>query len=366
MKIAFDHQTFTLQAFGGISRYFTQLAFEFIARRHEVRIFAPLYQNRYIGELPAGVVRGHQLQRFPRKTTTPILHLNRVLTGPLIRHWAPDVLHETYYTQRSRVIGRRPTVVTVYDMIHEIFTENVPAGDPTTQQKRDAVARADRVICISKNTRDDLVRLFGVDERKLDVVHLAFDPFPPSDVPPALPALKRPFLLFVGHRGGYKNFANLLHAVAASSRLAQEFDIVAFGGPPLSDGELQSIGSLGLRPEQVHYLRGGDDMLAVLYARAQALVYPSRYEGFGIPPLEAMTYECPVICSHASSLPEVAGEAAEYFSPLDVDDMRQAIERVVFSDTRSAELRVAGLQRCAQFSWSRCAEQTLAIYESLR
>lgn len=366
MKIAFDHQTFTLQAFGGISRYFTQLAFEFIARQHEVRIFAPLYQNRYIGELPAGVVRGRHLQRFPRKTTTPTLHLNRLLTGPLIRQWAPDVLHETYYTQRSRVIGRRPTVVTVYDMIHEIFAENVPAGDPTTRQKRDAVARADRVICISKNTRDDLVRLFGVDERKLDVVHLAFDPFPPNDVPPALPALERPFLLFVGHRGGYKNFTNLLRAVAASNRMAQELDIVAFGGPPLSDDETKLINSLGLRPGQVHYLRGADAMLAGLYTRARALVYPSRYEGFGIPLLEAMTYECPVVCSRASSLPEVAGEAAEYFSPLDVDDMRQAIERVVFSDMRCAELRAAGLYRCAQFSWSRCAEQTLAIYESLR
>lgn len=365
MKIAFDHQTFTLQAVGGISRYFTQLAQEFIKRQHEVRIFAPIYQNRYVGELPAGVVRGRQLQRYPRRTTTPILHLNRLLTRPLIRHWAPDVLHETYYTQRTRVIGSRPTVITVYDMVHEIFAESVPAGDPTTRQKREAVARADRVICISRNTRDDLVRLFGVDERKVDVVHLAFDSFPTCRPLPALPAFDRPFLLFVGHRGGYKNFENLLRAVAASSRLAHGFNIVAFGGPPPDDDELQLIASLGLRAGQVRYLRGGDDMLQGLYARARALVYPSRYEGFGIPLLEAMAYECPVVCSHASSLPEVAGEAAEYFTPLDVDDIRQAIERVVFSDTRSAELRVAGLLRCAQFSWSRCAEQTLAIYKSL-
>jgi glycosyltransferase involved in cell wall biosynthesis len=225
--------------------------------------------------------------------------------------------------------------------------------------------RADRVICISENTRNDLIRLFDADERKVEVVHLAFDRFAPADTPAPLPELDRPFLLYVGHRGGYKNFANFLRAVMASGHLAKDVDIVAFGGPPFAPGEKLFISSLGFRPDQVRYLRGGDDLLAALYTRARALVYPSRYEGFGIPPLEAMSYECPVICSNTSSLPEVVGTAGEYFSPLDVDDMRQAIERVVYSEVRTAELRVAGLKRSAQFSWTRCAEQTLAVYKSV-
>jgi len=106
--------------------------------------------------------------------------------------------------------------------------------------------------------------------------------------------------------------------------------------------------------------------MAHLYATAAAFVYPSIYEGFGIPPLEAMSVGCPVICSNSSSLPEVVGDAAELFDPLDEEQLRRAMERVVTSEGLRKELIARGRQRCTAFSWERCTQETLAIYRKLR
>jgi glycosyltransferase involved in cell wall biosynthesis len=115
----------------------------------------------------------------------------------------------------------------------------------------------------------------------------------------------------------------------------------------------------------VHLTADSDASLAALYIGATAFVYPSLYEGFGIPVLEAMTLGCPVLCSDSSSLPEVAGDAAEYFDPARTDSLRAALESVVGSATRRAELASRGRARAALFSWERCARETLAVYRSV-
>jgi glycosyltransferase involved in cell wall biosynthesis len=177
-------------------------------------------------------------------------------------------------------------------------------------------------------------------------------------------SLEKPFLLYVGYRGGYKNFAALLRAYARSPLLRREFLVVCFGGGRFKERELRQISEQNVQRDNVRYLSGSDDLLAALYAAAAALVYPSLYEGFGMPPLEAMSMGCPVVCSNASSLPEVVGEAAEFFDPLREDDLVAAIERVVTSDERRQALVASGRDKCAMFSWQRCVEETMAIYEN--
>jgi glycosyltransferase involved in cell wall biosynthesis len=112
-------------------------------------------------------------------------------------------------------------------------------------------------------------------------------------------------------------------------------------------------------------MNGNDRKLASFYSGAALFVYPSLYEGFGIPPLEAMSMDCPVVCSNNSSIPEVVGDAAEYFDPNDTESIRKAMELVLNSTARQAELINKGQIRCTQFSWERCAEETLAIYRNL-
>lgn len=284
--------------------------------------------------------------------------LNRLLDGPSMRWWKPDIVHETYYLRAASGVRGAPLVLTVYDMIHELFS----SGDPTSAMKRQAVARADHIICISRSTQRDLVSLFGVDERKTSVTLLGVDPPLPGDGNGV--RSERPFLLFVGGRAGYKNFEGFLKAVAASSLLRREMDIVAFGGGAFTPGEMQAIDALGFSG-QVTYASGDDRLLGDYYRRAAALVYPSLYEGFGLPPLEAMSYDCAVLCSNTSSLPEVVGDAAELFDPKDEMAIANAIEKVVASPSRRDELLEKGRERVREFTWRKCARETLAVYKSV-
>jgi glycosyltransferase involved in cell wall biosynthesis len=281
----------------------------------------------------------------------------------MLRRHSPDIVHRTYYAPGQPAIEGARTVITVYDMIHERFHEQM-ADDANAHGKRAAIAAADHAICISECTRRDLIELFDVDPAKTSVVHLGFD-LMPAGAGPTLATPGREFLLYVGQRAGYKNFGGLLAALAGSPRLSASFDIVCFGGGDFNAAERQAIAAAGLKPGQVRQLGGTDAVLAQLYAQAAVFVYPSLYEGFGIPPLEAMSFGCPVVCGEVASLPEVAGDAASYFQPDEPESLAAAIERVVAQPDYRADLVSRGHQRLKLFSWQRCAEQTFGIYERL-
>ena len=364
MRIAFDYQVFGLQKYGGISRYFFEVARQ-LAREPDVQasVLAPLYINGYLGaaQTPLRVV-GRQVPNWPR-TGRLVGYANRLVFPPLVRRFNPDIVHETYYS-RSRTAPSGPKVVlTVLDMIHERFPGSFSSRDITFSAKAPAVARADHVICISHNTRKDLIELFGTDPAKISVVHLGFSLT--SAVADGPAPRSRPYLLYVGARGGYKNFAALLAAYASSTRLREAFDLVAFGGTPFSPGEIAEIGRLGLDTDRVVRIGGDDAMLAMYYRRAALFVYPSIYEGFGIPPLEAMSFDCPVVSHNASSIPEVVGDAAQLTDCGDPEALRASIEQVVDDSGRRAELVALGRQRLTHFSWERCAAETLAVYRGL-
>lgn len=366
MRIAFDYQTFTLQSYGGISRYFTKLTQELLRLEQQVQIFAPLHQNTYLASLPKSVVNGRRILHYPSKTTRLFLEYNRIISRHQLSHWKPDLVHETYYSRWGSAPKGCPTVVTVYDMIHELYSNYFSKFDGTTKIKKNAVNRADHVICISENTRNDLVRLFNIPAKKISVVLLGFDQFiTEKSLADNLFSAPKPYLLYVGARGGYKNFSRFLRAVSASEILMKDFNVVAFGSSTFSNAELAFIASLGFAENQVQHVGGDDALLGSYYSAARAFIYPSLYEGFGIPPLEAMAHGCPVISSNASSMPEVIGAACVYFNPIDIGDMRQAIESVVYSDAKVSALKVLGAERLAFFSWSKCARETLDIYRSL-
>jgi glycosyltransferase involved in cell wall biosynthesis len=366
MKIAYDSQIFAVQKYGGISRYFARLVENLSVMQQQVRVFAPIHCNRHLAEVSDDLVQGRFISRYPPKTARLICAWDRFSSQGAIARWQPEILHETYYARKSVVSNSCPVVVTVLDMIHDLFPANFASDDPTVSIKRAAVDRADHVICISHNTKMDLMRLYGTAAGKISVVHLGFDDFSQPgrtmefDTPSG-----RPFILYVGSRGGYKNFPGLLNAVAASARLSAEFDIVAFGGGRFTADEMKSISALGFAENQVLYRGGSDDLLGNLYSSASAFVYPSLYEGFGIPPLEAMAHRCPVVCSNTGPMPEVVADAAELFDPDDRMAFCDALENVILSPDRSLELVDAGTQRITQFSWAKCSQQTLDVYRKL-
>ncbi len=364
MQIIYDHQIFLAQKYGGISRYFSELANHIANEKSaEVTIISPVYVNAYLASRsPKVQVAGFKMPAI-RFTGRIYRAINRALEGPLVHWFKPDLVHETYYASAPAKPRRYKIVLTVHDMIHELFPEDFSTNDSTRNCKASAVARADHIICISEHTRRDLIRILGVPHEKTSVIHHGFSLRPTGAR--VDPPVRRPFLLYVGARGGYKNFASLLRAYAASGRLMKDFDLLAFGGGPINAKEAELIRQLGIAPENLRQLQGGDDVLEGLYRRAAAFVYPSLYEGFGIPPLEAMSYDCPVVCSNASSIPEVVGDAAMLFDPNSTEDFGQALSAVLNDDGLRQELIEKGRARTKEFSWAKCAQQTTAVYEQV-
>ncbi|MDD5580246.1 MAG: glycosyltransferase family 1 protein [Methylobacter sp.] len=363
MKIAFDSQIFTMQEHGGISRYACNLATQLATVQGvNVKVCAPFHINAYLDEMPAGLVWGVRVPKI-RNMGRMVGLTSSWISRFAMAGFAPQIVHETYFAQSSVAPKSARRVITVYDMVHERFTSVFPKDDRTVEFKKTAITRADHVICISENTRRDLLDLIPIPPQRVSVVHLGFEPFAflgQHNVP-----IEAPYVLYVGGRGGYKNFKGLLEAYASSNWLKNNIRIVCFGDGPLRIGELELMGKLGISNHQVVQVSGSDEQLAGYYQNAAAFVYPSLYEGFGIPPLEAMSLQCPVICSNTSSIPEVVGDAGEYFEPAQIDSMRVAMETVLQSSERRNALIQRGLKKCAEYSWERCAEETLAVYRSL-
>lgn len=366
MKIAFDQQVFLLQEYGGISRYFCSLAREFSARAEmQARIFAPLHFNRNLESLEPELWSGRGLPRLHPKLARLAMMASKALAHREISRFKPDIVHETYFSEDDfRPNGAR-RVLTVYDLIHERYADMFVNSAGTIGPKKIAANRADHVICISESTRRDVVEYCNVPEERTSVIYLGVDVAFTQTITKSQRCHSRPFLLYVGARGGYKNFERLLRAFARSERFRREFDLLCFGGGPLTAFERELAAASGLRSEQVIQMGGGDDVLATLYQQAAAFIYPSLYEGFGIPPLEAMAVGCPVICSNSSSLPEVVGSAAETFDPTDEDAMLHAMEHVLDSPSRCRALAEAGRARFPLFTWEKCARETEALYRKL-
>jgi glycosyltransferase involved in cell wall biosynthesis len=367
MKIAYDSQIFCSQSYGGISRYFCEIAMR-IAREPgvQVSIAAPMYTNAYLTNMPANIVSGF------RAPAANHFHAVRRRFGMafgdlMLRAMAPDIVHETYYYKYGLGPRCARRVLTIYDMIHEKFASSFLHTDKTAQYKALAAERADHVICISESTRRDAFEILGLSPSKTSVIYLGFDLMKGTNgrVKGMVAPISEPFLLYVGNRGGYKNFLRLLEAYGTSAQLKARYKLICFGGGAFKADELKTMQTLGLDSDRVRQLAGDDQLLAKFYECAGAFIFPSLYEGFGIPPLEAMSHDCPVVCSNTSSIPEVVGDAGEYFDPGDVEAIRLAIERVVMSDSHRKLLIAKGRARLKCFSWDQCAAETLDIYRKL-
>lgn len=360
MKVLFSHDIFVMQRHGGASRVFAGLHGALLAHGVASRVAAGLHINTYLAGQSgvAGV-------RVPGLTSPAMLRAYGICNAPLERAvvaaWRPSVYHLTYFPRRTER-PKSPVAVTVLDMIHERYPEQFPPEDHTSERKRHWVGAADIVFTISQRTKDDLVSAFSVAEEKVVVVHPGVRAPAPGG---ALDARRfGDYLLYVGERGiGYKNFDGLVRAMARSE-VASGCNLVCFGGRPLTSEERALLSRLGLLGKTT-MVNGEDGELAALYAGARALVYPSKYEGFGFPPLEAMTAGCPVACARAGSLPEVVGDAALLFDPDDVDDIAAALDRVVADEGLRSRLLASGAIRSATFTWERAAQETVEGYRRL-
>ena len=365
VKIAYDPQVFSFQVYGGVSRYICEIA-SIISQSPsvKVKIIAPFSVCKYLDKLNRDIVVGFKAPNY--KLLKIFFRCLSMVFGHLyLLFLQPEIIHETYYSPYALGPKKSKRILTVHDMIHEKVSAANFLWDRASKYKAIAVQRADHIICVSEATKKDLMDLFGVDSEKITVIHHGYTVKKNITVKSIDIDLPSSFLLYVGHRRGYKNFNKFLKAYTQSNKINRELDIVCFGGEALSAEELALCGQLGIPPEKIIQLAGCDEVLMHLYQNAKAFIYPSLYEGFGLSPLEAMSNDCVVICSNAGPIPEVVGDAGEYFDPNDVENIKRAMEKVLFNEERSLELKVLGRQRIKNFSWERCAAETMDTYRKL-
>ena len=362
MKIAFDDDIFVRQVFGGISKYFVELSSNIQLLGNDVKIYSPFHQNQYLKEKRELISSNCFLSEFTPSKTKSNYFFNKINRIGL-PCWGPDIIHQTFYRKRFNI--NKPHIITIHDLIHEMFHSSINNSDQIIKLKLGAINAAERIICVSESTKNDLLNYYKLDPDRIDVVYHGVTKVDYTQLEDYVTQKYTfPFLLYVGNRGGYKNFIWMLRAISKSRKIKDDFKIILFGGGSLTQVEKEEIVNLKFNFLDVLQVDGDDRLLHFLYSKASALIYPSLYEGFGLPVLEAMINNCPVICSNTSSIPEVAGNAAIYFNPRDENDFIEKCESSLYSSSVLSNKIALGCQQINKFRWDTCAKNTLEVYAS--
>lgn len=363
MRILYDNEIFIRQEYGGISRYYFELIRRLSAKADiNIKVYKGFNINKYDLESYSNErleIIGRKIPTVP-KTKYIIGKLQKPLFRRQYRKTNFDIFHSTYYNN----IKKKPetnNIVTILDFTHEKYPGYFSRLDTTEKDKRISVETSDGIICISESTKIDLLNLYKIDENKVRVIHLGNSL---NTEPSTEPHFKFPYILYVGDRRRYKNFNNFIKGYANSGKLKKNLQIVCFGGGAFSNEELNLFKNLMIE-SLVHQTSGDDKKLANIYNFAFMFIYPSFYEGFGITLLEAMHYECPILASNRSSLPEIGGNAAEYFDPENTDEITYKMESVFEDIELRKTLIKKGLEREKLFSWDKCAEETYNFYKEI-
>lgn len=353
MKLFFDSQIFSWQKSGGISRYYSEVI-PILINKLKCRVYIPIVFSRNIYSRKTTIF--NRSLRFSLGNSVNIL-INKLVVVYRMLFCKYDIFHPTYYDPYFlNYVGNHSLVITVYDMIHEIYPEYFPR-DKTTKWKKLLTDRADQIIAISQSTADDLVRIFNIDKEKINVVYLATSIHKLKKKKLRLP---KKYLLYVGDRANYKNFDVLIKAMSEIMLNNASLHVVCIGGGKFTQTELSLF---GMYQSRYHQMMLTDPQLAYSYSKAECLVITSLYEGFGLPLLEAMQCGCPVISSDTSSLPEVGGKAPIYFSPKDVKALVSCINVLTTNPKKRNEMIQAGYKQAKKFSWQKCATQTYNVYK---
>jgi glycosyltransferase involved in cell wall biosynthesis len=374
---------FNRQKYGGITRYFFELLMNF-HNDEEIDFILPLVfsSNHYLkkapfikcpnllkpikieGENPVSKFMSKPIWKISKRIYKFQQYLNSTKLHKTIKTKDFDICHPTYYnTETLRYVKNKPVVVTVHDMIYELFPEYFP-DDPFPAYKKDLIKIAHKIIANSENTKRDLIKIHNVPADKIEVIYLGCS-FNKRDLDIKKKMhLPEEYILFVGERKNYKNFIFFMKSIAPLMEKHKNMEVICTGNKYFSGSERALLDSLNLS-KRVFQCSVSDDLLFELYKKATVFVFPSLYEGFGIPILEAFSAGCPVACSNKSSLPEVAGDAAVFFDPKNEDSICNAVDQLISDKAFRNGLVNKGYVRLRNFSWRETAQRTKKLYMSL-
>lgn len=363
ISILYDYQILVRQKFGGISRYFYEIINR-LENRVDINIRAIHSQNYYFTNYLKEYTYKNGLQKYIFRIINAIVTRLYLLIGSN----KIDIIHPTYYVNYGKWIKRKNirNVVTVHDMIHEIYW-----GDTTSIGKKFVIAckkksilNADYIITVSQNTKKDLLKYYpDLNADNIAVIYHGYNDY--SDIP--FDNMKENYgryILFVGNRNDYKNFRSFIIAMKKISTLDSDVKVVCVGGGSLSNDEIDLINECNMTG-RIFQVSASDRELVNLYRGALFFIFPSLYEGFGIPILEAFACDCPVLLSNCSCFPEIGGDAVEYFEESNIESLENKIELLLANEGLRTELSNKGRKRMLQFSWDVAADKTYEIYKNL-
>lgn len=364
MKVLYDYQAF-LQRYGGVPKYFVEILKYFPKEVYDISVLLSDNQQLLEASELKDVWSLFGGKQFFGKTRLYI-YVNRLYTYYKMNQGKFDIFHPTLYNPyANKILGKsKKMVVTIHDLnyfvIPELYSDLNVNKLPYNYQK-EIIDRADHIVSISENTRKDIINIFGVDNSKITTVYHGI--CSPIDLSNKDRIYSRKYILYVGTRALYKNFNGCIKAFSYLVKKYDDIDLVCTG-LPFSRKEMQMLDDYGVL-NKVSLIGATEEQMALLYRDAEFFIYPSFYEGFGMPILEAMLYKCPVVLSNTSCFPEIAGNAGCYFDPYSVESILFAMEKILTDTDYRCDIIKKGCNRVKSFSWKKSAEEHMKIYNKI-
>lgn len=365
MKLLIDNQIFDNQVFGGISKYYSEI-FKFL--KINCIISHPTIYTKNIYLLKKfkflyylSFLRLDKIQKINKL----IIYLNKKIIFIFLKKSNFDIFIPTYYnTNFLNFIGKKPFIVTIHDMNHELFPFYFQNDLSIISKKKLLIEKSKKIIAVSNNTKKDILDFYPyIPANKIDVIYHGYSI--ESNYIKKLPNYisKKKYILFVGNRDTYKNFKWFVKSISEWI-LTNDFNIICMGGNKFSFTENNLFKDLNIKNCIFQYFVNENE-LSSFYYNAFAFVFPSEYEGFGIPILEAMACDCPVILPRTSSFPEVAGDAGIFFDLNSSISLINNLNLLLFDSNFKYSFVEKGKLHVRKFSWDKSSSQFYELCNSI-
>lgn len=361
MKVLFDHQIFSRQQYGGISRYFANI-YHAIENSDNIEAeISVLHTNNYYIKDVGSILNnwaGDLLLSKKRRN----YKWNKQYSKYLISKNNFDILHPTYLHPYFLKYLKQPLVITIHDMTYEALPQFFPPSHAEPYHKRLLMDRADKIIAISETTKADILKYSHVREDKIEVIYHGID----LDAPKYEGIINLPeeYILFVGDREKYKNFHIVGEAFKTLLPKYPNLKLVLAGGGCLDYGDSEFLLRNNILDDTIQ-ISATDEQLNTLYKKAICFVYPSLYEGFGLPILEAFKNNCPVLLSNCSCFEEIAGNAAQYFDAHSLQSLVAKLELIIESPSIRKEMANLGSKKLQAYPIEKCISKTIDVYKTI-
>ena len=376
-RILYDHQAFTMQKYGGVSRCFVEL-FKNLPNGIEASIALYKSDNVYVKDLMKvrsqetvidRLLNNHdfkgawRLQLLLKQFRESRVDKNEKYSIERLKKGEYDIFHPTFFNDYYLpYLNGKPFVLTIHDMTPELYPQYYKANDFQIVMKRKLAPMASAIIAVSESTKQDIIRILGIPEEKIHVVYHGCSLTIPHN---CHSLFSFPYILYIGDRRGYKNFIPFVKQITPVLKQNKDLHVVCTGSP-FTINEVRLFDELGIKRQFINHWANSDTDLYALYHFAKCFVYPSDYEGFGIPILEAYKADCPVLLNRASCFPEIAKDAAIFFDINSTNELSEQLRMVLTMNAKEKEdLLSKQRSRLADFSWGKSAEQLSQIYKSI-